>query len=157
MGNSKIIIYPTAPVIFSTQIPIRIGDINYGKHLGHVELIGILHEARVQFLAGLGYSELDIEGVGLILRELTVQYKAQVYYGQQLHIELFISDWSNFGFDLSYRISTTPLLPSLSTKTTGPTIPATYLVAMARTTMLFFDYTRQKPASVPPVFKNRIG
>jgi len=53
--------------IFSTKIPIRIGDINRASHLSHVNLIQILEEARAQFVVNLGYKdEVSIsQGKGL--------------------------------------------------------------------------------------------
>ena len=45
------------PVTFSfqTNIPIRIGDINYGGHMGHDAVLPIIQEARVQFdIAAIG-------------------------------------------------------------------------------------------------------
>jgi acyl-CoA thioester hydrolase len=36
--------------LFSTPIPIRIGDINRANHLSHVNLVQIIEEARAQFL-----------------------------------------------------------------------------------------------------------
>lgn len=35
---------------FTTQLPVRITDINYGAHLGNDALLGLLHEARIHFL-----------------------------------------------------------------------------------------------------------
>ena len=45
---------------FSTELRVRITDVNYGGHMGNDALLGLLHEARVQFLAHYGLSELDI-------------------------------------------------------------------------------------------------
>ena len=39
-----------ANFLFSTEIPIRISDINYGGHLGNDAVLSIVHEARIQFL-----------------------------------------------------------------------------------------------------------
>ena len=57
--------------IFRTEIPIRITDINYGGHLGNDSLLSIIHEARVRFLKSLGYSESNVEGVGIIMISLS--------------------------------------------------------------------------------------
>ena len=51
---------------FSTDIPLLVSHINYGNHLDNAQLLGIVSEARVRFLKSMGYSELDIEGLGII-------------------------------------------------------------------------------------------
>ena len=35
---------------FTTEVPIRITDLNYGGHVGNDAVLSILHEIRVQFL-----------------------------------------------------------------------------------------------------------
>ena len=54
MARIKIAVPPQ--FTFSTQIPVRITDINYGGHLGNDALLALLHEARVQFLRRYGYT-----------------------------------------------------------------------------------------------------
>ena len=52
---------------FSTQLPVRITDINYGGHGGNDAILGMIHERRMQYLRSLGYSEMEFEGVGMIM------------------------------------------------------------------------------------------
>ena len=47
---------------FTTSIPIRITDVNYGGHVGNDTILSLIHEARMQFLKQLGYSELEFAG-----------------------------------------------------------------------------------------------
>ena len=60
---------------FQTEIPVRITDINYGNHLGNDAILSMMHEVRVQFLQNLGYSELEMEGAGLIMSDTAIIYK----------------------------------------------------------------------------------
>jgi acyl-CoA thioester hydrolase len=46
--------------IFTTDIAVRITDINYGNHLGNDALVSILQEARMQWLTSNNYTELNI-------------------------------------------------------------------------------------------------
>jgi len=39
-------------VIFTTNVDVRVTDLNYGKHLGHMELIGLLHQAFRSLVEG---------------------------------------------------------------------------------------------------------
>ena len=51
--------------IFTTNIEVRITDINYGNHVGNDAFIRLIHEARVQWLTAEDYTELNIEGASL--------------------------------------------------------------------------------------------
>ncbi|RYZ46460.1 MAG: acyl-CoA thioesterase, partial [Chitinophagaceae bacterium] len=89
---------------FSTQIPIRITDINYGNHLGNDAVLGILHEARMQFLKAAGYSELNLGGVGLIMADVALEFKAEAFYGDVLTAYLVAGEFTKIGFDIYYKL-----------------------------------------------------
>lgn len=74
------------PVVFSCELTIRISDLNYGNHLGNDRIVSLLHEARVQFLSAFQYTEMNLESVGLILRDLSVVLKREMFYGDALRI-----------------------------------------------------------------------
>ena len=57
---------------FRTEIPVRITDINYGGHAGNDTILSLIHEARMQFLANSGYSELNFEGTSLIMADVGI-------------------------------------------------------------------------------------
>nr|GFB62739.1 hypothetical protein [Tanacetum cinerariifolium] len=91
--------------LFATQLPVRITDLNYGAHLGNDALLSILHEARVQVLAHLGTAEVDhTTKLGFIMADVAVEYKAEAFYGDVLHIEIGAADLSKYGFDLVYLV-----------------------------------------------------
>ena len=121
-------------------LTVRITDINYGNHLGNDALVGLLHEARVQWLHSLGYSELNIEGKSIIMSDLAVQYINEAFYGQSLEIELFSGEMSSAGFELFYEICVTQ---KNETKT----------IARAKTGLVFFDYTERKITAMPKAFE----
>jgi acyl-CoA thioesterase FadM len=66
---------------FATTIDVRITDLNYGNHLANDSLLSIIHEARVRFLNNFGYSEIDVEGFGIMMADSVIIYKSQSYYG----------------------------------------------------------------------------
>jgi len=66
----------------------RISDINYGDHVGHVELIHLLHEVRVRFLHQYSLKETDVYGHVLMMRDLSVTYKSQVFWSNELRIKM---------------------------------------------------------------------
>ncbi|MGB5529753.1 MAG: thioesterase family protein, partial [Ignavibacteriaceae bacterium] len=115
--------------------------INYGGHLGNDSLLSIIHEARVRFLNFLGYSESNVEGVGIIMIDSAIQYKSEGFYGDEILVEIAVNDFSGIGCDIVYR---------LTNKNSKKEI------ALAKTGIVFFDYEKRKTATVPPEFKKKI-
>ena len=95
--------------IFKTVIRPRISDINYGNHLGHDRLISLLHEARLRFLNEHGLNEIDIGGCGIIMADLAITYATEVNYGEDLEVEIALTDPSTCGCDFFYPVSYTHL------------------------------------------------
>ena len=87
-------------------VPVRITDINYGNHLGNDAFVSIIHEARMQWLQQHGYTELNIEGTGLILADLTVEFKSEAFYKDILEVKIFVGQISRVGFEIYYSVST---------------------------------------------------
>ncbi|MBT7301107.1 MAG: acyl-CoA thioesterase, partial [Victivallales bacterium] len=90
---------------FAIELTVRVGDVNYGGHLGNDSLLGLLHEARVRFLDSLGYSELDVAGHGMIMGDVAIVYKAQAFLADCLRIEVGTMDFTGSGCDVVYRVN----------------------------------------------------
>ncbi len=119
---------------FAVEIPVRITDLNYGAHLGNDALLGILHEARVQFLASLGTVEFDAASqLGFIMADVAIEYKGEAFHGDVLRISLAADDLNKYGFDIVYHVK----------NQTGKEI------ARAKTGMLCFDYATRKLRTLP--------
>ncbi|MCP4598069.1 thioesterase family protein [Neptuniibacter sp.] len=127
--------------IFSTELPVRISDINYGGHLSNDAMLSLIHEARVRFLSHYHYSELNIEGLGLIMTDSAIVYKAEGFHGDQLQIDITVGDFNKYGCDFFYLISN---------KNTAVE------VAHAKTGVVFFDYEARRVQSVPKAFMNKV-
>ncbi|MFL5730899.1 MAG: acyl-CoA thioesterase [Cytophagaceae bacterium] len=123
---------------FFCEIPLRIGDINYGGHLGNDSILSIVHESRVLYLKSLGYEELKFGGVGLIMADSAIIYKSEAFYPETLQIRIGVADLSGVGFDLIY---------SITAKSSGKEI------ARAKTGMVCFDYSSKKVARLPDEVK----
>jgi acyl-CoA thioester hydrolase len=128
--------------VFSTEIAIRIGDINRGRHLAHDAVLSIMEEARVRFMNSLGYKDEKIDGVGLIMVDAGVIYRKQGFYGQTLRVEIAVADMTSKGCDIVFRISNAE---------TGEEM------VRAKNGILFFDYRTQKVAPVPESFKTKFA
>jgi acyl-CoA thioester hydrolase len=122
--------------IFTTNIPVRITDINYGNHLGNDALVSIVHEARMQWLVSNNFTELNICGAALIMADLAVEYKAESFYGDTLQIAISIGDITKISFEIFYEINTTRSDKKI-------------LLANVKTGMVCFDYEARKVTSIP--------
>ena len=127
-------------LLFTTQLAVRITDINYGNHTSNDKLAGLLHEARVQWLKAIHCTELNVFGVSLIMRDLTIRYLSESFYGDMLKIEIYADNTSNVGFDLYYDISIEK----------GN-------IAKAKTGMVCYDYTAKKIAGMPDKLREFLG
>ena len=124
---------------FSTKIPVRITDINYGGHVGNDSILSLLHEARLKYLTHLGFSELNIAGVGLIMADVGIEFKGESFYGDELTVSMAAGEFSKISFEIFYKMETVR---------DGKTI----LIAKAKTGMVCYDYEKKKVVGVPGEF-----
>lgn len=121
---------------FSTTIPVRITDVNYGGHVGNDSILSLIHEARVQFLKHYGWTEMDLAGAGLIMSDVAIEFKNELFYGGSLQVFVAAANLSRVGFELFYR-----LVSSVDEK----------LIAVAKTSMITYDYDKRKVVALPEV------
>ncbi len=121
---------------FTVQIPVRITDLNYGGHVGNDAILSLIHEIRVQFLRSRGYDEMDLAGVGLIMTDVAIEFKNELFYGDILWASVAAADFSRIGFELYYKLE-----KKVEEKMQS--------VAFARTAMICYDYAARKIVSVP--------
>jgi YbgC/YbaW family acyl-CoA thioester hydrolase len=132
--------FPDEKPLFTTTIPVRIGDINYGGHLGNDAVLSLIHEARMQMLHNWGYDELNAGGNALIMADVMIAYKGEAFYGDTLNISIYVSEISPKSFDLLYHITTI----------------AGKEIAHAKTGMVCFDYNIRKIVLLADALKNRL-
>ena len=118
---------------FNANIPVRITDLNYGGHVGNDTILSIIHEARAQFLKSYGYSEKDFAGTGLIMSDVVINFKNELFYGDVVNVSVAVMNISRASFDLIYLL-----------KKNEATI-----IAEAKTGMVCFDYSTKKVSSIP--------
>jgi len=119
---------------FQVSIPIRITDINYGGHVGNDTILTLLHEARMKFLHHHKFSEMDFGGVGVIMRDVTIEFKKELFYGDIVNVYVAVTNFSRVGFDVFYKMVKSE---------------DEIQVAIAKTGMICYDYKMKKIVSVP--------
>lgn len=128
---------------FSCKIQVRITDINYGGHLGNDSVLSIIHEARVQYLQQLGYTELNLAGAGLIMADAALEFKSEVFYGETITASVAAGAISKIGFDLYYKLENQE---NGKSKT----------IAIVKTGMICFDYAKKKIMAVPEEVREKL-
>lgn len=127
---------------FSTDILLYQSHMNYGGHLDNALLLSVVSEARVRFFKSLGYTELDVEGVGILVADAALQYRSEAFHGEVMVVSLGAADLGRKGFDLVW---------SMNEQTTRRE------VARGKTGIVFFDYTTQQVAPMPAAFRDKMA
>lgn len=125
---------------FFHPLRVSIRDINYGGHVGNDVYLFYYQEGRLAYLKNLGFSELDIGGKSLILVRAEVDFKAELFHGDEIKIFCRISSFKNTSFVMEYLIEKEEAV----TASTGQTV----LVA--------FDYEQRKVSRIPEDFKEKV-
>lgn len=130
--------------IFTTEITVRVSDLNYGGHVGNDTMLTLMQEARVQFYKELGFKdEISFEGtVGQIITDAAIQYKAESFLGDVLVIRIAVGEFNKYGFDMFYIVEN---------KATGKK------VAIGKTGIVCFDYSRRKIATIPQILLDKLN
>jgi len=121
---------------FSTDIPVRISDVNYGGHVGNDAILSIIHEARLQYLKHHSYSELDLGGVSLIMADVGIEFKKEAFYGETIVASVAANDFQRVSFDLVYKLE-----KRVDEKRV--------IIAIAKTGMVCFDYQNRRVCAIP--------
>lgn len=128
---------------FTTEIVVRVSDLNYGNHVGNDRILMLMQEARTLFYRSMGFeNEVKLEGsIGQIVTDAMIVYKTESFLGDVLLFELAVENFNKYGFDVFYRISN---------KVSGKE------VALGKTGVVGFDYSKRKIASMPQIVITKI-
>jgi acyl-CoA thioester hydrolase len=127
---------------FSVNIPVRITDLNYGGHVGNDTILSLIHEARMQFLHSFGYSEKNVGGVGMIMGDVAIVFKNELFYGDIIIAQVAVGELTRASFDMFYKFQK---------EKDGKLID----VVHAKTGMVCFDYEKRKPVALPEEVLNK--
>ncbi len=134
---ARIEIEMTDNFVFVTELEVRMTDINPGNHVGHDAFVSLINEARVRFLEFLDFPVKGAGKKGLIIADLAVSYKAQSFYKDRLKFKIGAGDFNKHGCDIFYRVTNMK---------TGA------LVLLAKTGIVFFDYSKNRVTNIPEEF-----
>ncbi len=123
--------------VFETELEVRMTDISPANHVGHDAFVSLISEARVRFLDYLGLPILRVGKKGLIIADLAISYKSQSFYKDRLKFEIGAGEFNKYGCDIFYKVTN---------------IKKCKLVVLAKTGVVFFDYSKNEVAHLPKAF-----
>ncbi len=125
--------------LFSMERVVGISDVNYARHIDSVSMIRLIHEARLQFLASLGFNESNVYGLGIVVTDMATDFRSESFANDRLIIDVGVSKFNKYGFDIGFQITNSALET---------------VVCNARVGVVFFDFDKHKLAEVPRAFKS---
>jgi acyl-CoA thioester hydrolase len=128
---------------FKYELNVPLSAINYGNHVGNDAFFTLAHEARLQWLYSLGYTELNVEGKGIIMIDATIQYLTQLFHNERIQISIAIPEVYSKGFTIVY------LFENISKASPQK-------AALLSTNMLFFDYATKNITETPQHFIEKL-
>jgi 4-hydroxybenzoyl-CoA thioesterase len=127
---------------FSTELTLYLSHLNYTGHLDNALLLTLVSEARARYFASLGYTEMNVDGIGIVVADAAVQYRSEAFHGEVMVVSMAAADFSKRGCDLLWRMD-----DNASRRE----------VARGKTGIVFFDYGVRQVATVPESFRRRAG
>ncbi len=124
--------------LFNMERSVGISDVNYARHLDSVTMVQILHEARLQFLASLGFTEANIYGLGMVVTDMAVDYRSESFANDQLIIDVGVGNFNRYGLDIMLQVTNSALES---------------VVCQAKIGVVFFDFDKHQISPMPDSFR----
>jgi acyl-CoA thioester hydrolase len=131
------------PTCFETTMDVRIGDINYGNHVGNERYLLFAQETRIRFLQSIGCSEAKFGDYGLVLTEAHVEYLQELFHGDHIVIRMSVGAPSRASFDCFYEV--------IAIRPSGKVT-----AAVIKTAMVCFDYQERKVRSIAEPLRQKL-
>ena len=91
----------------------------------------------------MGYTELQFAGVGLIMSDVSIEFKAEAFYGDIIKAEVDVTEISKVAFDIVYKLSKTQDQQDK-------------IIALAKTGMVCYNYKLKKVVAIPEEVKVKL-
>jgi YbgC/YbaW family acyl-CoA thioester hydrolase len=101
---------------FSTNCTVRFDDINLGGHVDNAKLVVFLNEARIRYLKVFGSAGWDMGDMatGIIIADLTVNFRSEIFYGNELTIDCEIDEIEEKSFRMFFRVRNNGVISALA-------------------------------------------
>ena len=122
--------------------------------MGNDKALLVFHDARIKFLESLGFSEKNIGGPGIIMRDAHVLFRKEVYLHDLLTVDVGIENVSASAFEMLYTVRR---IRKSQQSAVGSQQSAEEEVVFAGSTgLVAFDYEKKRPVRLPEVFLEKI-
>jgi len=125
---------------FSNTLEVRWRDLDALGHVNNGVYFTYLEQARLQYLRKLGLFSADPAEVGMILAEVSCQFKSPLGLGERVTIHTRVSELRNSSFFFEYRVEGKD----------------GRIVATARSAQVCYDYQNQRPIPIPDEWREAI-
>ncbi len=126
---------------FRMERSVGLSDLNYAKHLDSLSMVGILHEARLQYLASLGFTEENIFGLGMVVTDLSVDFRSESFAGDMLVVDVGVGKVNRYGLDICSQVTNSAL---------------DAVVCVAKMGVVLFDFDKHQMVAVPRQFRQLV-
>jgi acyl-CoA thioester hydrolase len=125
-----------------TSLQVRFRDIDAFGHVNNAVFFSYVELARIRYLLDVLEVEADFSTLPLILARVELDFRAPVYFGDELEVATRIGRIGNTSFSMSHRV------------TAGA---GQRLVAEVETVLVTYDYATASPIRVPDEWRSKIG
>lgn len=127
---------------FHFSIPYKVGikDLNYGGHVGYEQHLIYFQEVRIAYLESLGFSELNIGGSGIIAKNVSIEYKAELFHHDELTFYCRVKELKKSAFIMEYVVERQDKK----------------IASIGEIVLVSFNYEEKKIARLPEVFVEKV-
>ena len=127
---------------FKHEHIVKISNLNQAGHVGNAQMADLIHDGRITLLKSLGLNELNLgDGkTGIIMGDLVINFKSEIFYDDKILIESDIAEIEENSIRFCHRISKN-----------GKT------AAVAETGFVAFDYSQRKIAKITEIFLQKLS
>ena len=125
-----------------TSLQVRFRDIDAFGHVNNAVFFSYVELARIRYLLDVLEVEADFSTLPLILARVELDFRAPVYFDDELEVETRVGRIGNTSFAMSHRV------------TAGAD---RHLVAEVETVLVTYDYGAARPIRVPDEWRAKVG
>lgn len=133
---------PESALIWSTTVAVRFSDVNVARHVGNDALARMFSDVRTEFWEQIGVPQLGRGGIGMIVTDVVMSYRAEARMGDVLQFDLGVTNVNRYGADVVARVTREA---------------DAALIMLASSGFVYFDYNVGKVCPPPPEFVAKFG